>query len=177
MSETNEARWYVVHTYSGHEKKVQANLKKIVENRGMEDLILDVVVPVEKVDEVKDGKKREGKERKIFPSYVMVKFFKTPETWFVVRNIKGVTGFVGGSTEPLPLTQEEAEDMGLEKRTVITDYEVGDRVRVLAGSFANQEGIVKKIDFSKEQVSVVFEVFGGRETQIDLNFEDVTRVR
>lgn len=180
MSEL-EARWYVVHTYSGHEKKVLANLKKIVENRGMEDLIQEVVVPEEtyvtyKEDKKTGGQKAVEKKRKLFPSYVIVKFVKTPETWFVVRNVKGVTGFVGGSTEPLPLTQEEAENMGLEKRTVHTNYSVGDSVRILTGSFADFVGVVEEVnpDKEKEQVKVMLEMF-GRETSIYFDFENVAR--
>ncbi len=130
MSET--AKWYVVHTYSGYENKVAQNIEKVVENRSLQDLIYEVKVPTEKVVEVKDNKTRDI-ERKIFPGYVLVKMILTDDSWYVVRNIRGVTGFVGTSTKPVPLTEAEVKALGVETVQVEVDYEVGDSVNVVAG--------------------------------------------
>lgn len=134
MSE-REAKWYVVHTYSGHENKVKANIEKIVENRGMEDIILEVAVPTEEVVEMKNGKKK-IKSKKIFPGYCIVKMIMTDESWYVVRNTRGVTGFVGPASKPIPLTDQEVVNMGIEERQVVDiDVVVGDMIRVVSGPF------------------------------------------
>ncbi|MDO4799265.1 MAG: transcription termination/antitermination protein NusG [Bacillota bacterium] len=168
------ANWYVVHTYSGHENKVKANIEKIVENRGMGDVILKVEVPTETLVEVKDGKKKE-KQRKIFPGYVIVKMYMNDQSWYVVRNTRGVTGFVGAGTKPTPLTRPEVENMGLEKRTVLTDYQVGDNVMVVSGPFEKFVGVVEEIHTDKQSVKVLLSMF-GRETPVELEFEHVTRI-
>ena len=129
ISMTEEAKWYVVHTYSGYENKVKANIEKIVENRKMQDVILDIVVPMEEQIEIKDGKKK-ATLKKVFPGYVLVKMVMTDESWYVVRNTRGVTGFVGPGSKPVPLSDEEIKSMGVEQFEPIVDYEVGDSVRV-----------------------------------------------
>ena len=141
MSE--DAKWYVVHTYSGYENKVKANLEKIVENRSMQDYILDIVVPMEEQIEIKDGKKK-ATLKKVFPGYVLVKMIMSDESWYVVRNTRGVTGFVGPGSKPVPLTDEEVKAMGVEEFMPVVDYEVGDNVRVVSGPLENFIGLVKK---------------------------------
>lgn len=175
MKQMNEGpNWYVVHTYSGHENKVKANIEKIVENRGMEEVILQVEVPTEEVVEFKDGERKE-KIRKIFPGYVIVKMYMTDQSWYVVRNTRGVTGFVGAGTKPTPLTRKELENMGLEKRTVITDFKVGDKVMVVKGPFEKHVAIVEEISTDNTKVKVLIPAF-GRETPLELEFGQVTRI-
>lgn len=171
MSDSNNAKWYVVHTYSGHENKVKANIEKIVENRGMEDVILEVVVPTEMVVEIKDGKKKD-KSKKIFPGYALVKMIVTDESWYVVRNTRGVTGFVGSGTKPIPLTDEEVANMGLEKRKVEIDFAVGDSITVISGPFENFEGIVEEINMEKHCIKASISMF-GRETPVELEFDQI----
>lgn len=171
MSNNENAKWYVVHTYSGHENKVKANIEKIVENRGMQDVILEVVVPTETVVEVKDGKKKD-KSRKIFPGYALVKMIVTDESWYVVRNTRGVTGFVGSGTKPIPLTDEEVYDMGLEKNIVEIDFQVGDSITVSNGPFENFIGIVEEINMDKQMVKATISMF-GRETPVELEFDQI----
>ncbi|MCH4239307.1 MAG: transcription termination/antitermination protein NusG [Oscillospiraceae bacterium] len=165
-----EARWYVVHTYSGYENKVASTLAKTVENRSMQDLIPDILVPTEKVTEVKDNKTREV-ERKIFPGYVFVKMVLTNESWYVVRNIRGCTGFVGpDNTKPLPLTDEEVQKLGVEKKSVEVSYQVGDSVNIVDGPFDGFVGTVENIDLEKDRVRVTINMF-GRETPVELELD------
>ena len=165
-----EARWYVVHTYSGYENKVASTLEKTVENRSMQDLIPDILVPTEKVTEVKDNKTREV-ERKIFPGYVFVKMVLTNESWYVVRNIRGCTGFVGpDNTKPLPLTDEEVQKLGVEKKSVEVSYQVGDSVNIVDGPFDGFVGTVENIDLEKNRVRVTINMF-GRETPVELELD------
>lgn len=171
MSNNENAKWYVVHTYSGHENKVKANIEKIVENRGMQDVILEVVVPTETVVEVKDGKKKD-KSRKIFPGYALVKMIVTDESWYVVRNTRGVTGFVGSGTKPIPLTDDEVYGMGLEKNIVEIDFQVGDSITVSSGPFENFIGIVEEINMDKQMVKATISMF-GRETPVELEFDQI----
>lgn len=166
-----EAKWYVVHTYSGYENKVASNLEKTVENRQLHDLIQQVLVPTETVTEVKDDKEREV-ERKIFPSYVLVKMILTNESWYVVRNIRGCTGFVGPSSKPIPLTEEEVARLGVEKKEVEISYEVGDSVKILAGPFEGFVGLVEEVDKEKKRVRVTVSMF-GRETPVELELKQV----
>lgn len=172
MSET--AKWYVVHTYSGYENKVAQNIEKVVENRSLQDLIYEVKVPTEKVVEVKDNKTRDI-ERKIFPGYVLVKMILTDDSWYVVRNIRGVTGSVGTSTKPVPLTEAEVKALGVETVQVEVDYEVGDSVNVVAGPLEGFGGIINEIDIENNRVAVTVSMF-GRETPVDLELNQVKKV-
>ena len=167
----NEAKWYVVHTYSGYENKVASTLETTVENRGMKDLIQEIRVPVEKVTEVRDGKTKEV-ERKIFPGYVIVKMVMNDDSWYVVRNIRGCTGFVGPSSKPVPLSDEEVERLGVETKTVEVNYEVGDSVRIIDSPFEDSIGIVENIDLQNNSVRVIIHLF-GRETPVELELGQV----
>jgi len=168
------AKWYVVHTYSGYENKVKANLEKIVENRGMQDYILDIVVPMEEQIEIKDGKKK-ATLKKVFPGYVLVKMIMTDESWYVVRNTRGVTGFVGPGSKPVPLSDEEVRVMGVEEFMPVLDYEVGDNVRVATGPLENFIGIVEEINFEKKKVRVSVSMF-GRETPVELELFQIQKI-
>ena len=169
MSE--EARWYVVHTYSGYENKVASSIENAVENRKLHDLIQEVKVPTETVVEVKDNKKREV-ERKIFPSYVLVKMVVTDESWYVVRNIRGVTGFVGPGSKPIPLTDEEVARFKVEVKEVVLDFEVGDSVRVSDGYLEGFIGVVNSIDTDKGTVKVTVSMM-GKDVPVELELEQV----
>ena len=161
-----EAKWYVVHTYSGYENKVASNLEKTVENRQLQSLIQQVLVPTETVTEIKDEKERQV-ERKIFPGYVLVKMVLTDESWYVVRNIRGCTGFVGPSSKPIPLTEEEVARLGVEKHEVEISYKVGDSVKIISGSLEGFVGTVESIDKEQKRVRVTVSMF-GRETPVEL---------
>lgn len=164
-----EAKWYVVHTYSGYENKVATNLEKIVENRRLQDWIHEIRVPTETVVEIKDNKKREV-ERKIFPGYVLVKMVMTDDSWYVVRNTRGCTGFVGPNGKPIPLTEEEVAALGVEKREIEINYAVGDTVTIVDGPLENFSGIVDEIDLEKNKVRVTISMF-GRETPVELELD------
>ena len=165
----DEAKWYVVHTYSGYENKVATNLEKIVENRKLQDWIHEIRVPTETVVEVKDNKKREV-ERKIFPGYVLVKMVMTDDSWYVVRNTRGCTGFVGPNGKPIPLTEEEVAALGVEKREIEVNYAVGDTVRIIDGPLENFTGIVDELDREKNKVRVTISMV-GRETPVELELD------
>lgn len=169
-----EALWYVVHTYSGYENKVAQNLMTIVENRRLQELIQEVRVPTEMVPEIKDGKEREV-ERKLFPGYVLVKMVMTDDSWYIVRNTRGVTGFVGPSSKPIPLTASEVESLGVDVRETHVDYVVGDSVEVLAGPLEGFIGLVEKIDREHGKVNVKVSMF-GRETPAELDLNQVKPV-
>lgn len=173
MSEN--AKWYVVHTYSGYENKVASNLATIVENRSLQDVIQEIKIPTEMVTEVKDNIKREV-ERKIFPGYVLVKMELNDQTWHIVRNTRGVTGFVGFGTHPEPLTEKEVEALGMDKRTVEVNYAVGDSVRIVDGPLDGFIGTVDALDTDKNQVTVTVSMF-GRETPVELELEQVEVVQ
>lgn len=173
MSET--ARWYVVHTYSGYENKVAQNIEKVVENHRLHDLIHEVRVPTETVVEVKDNKKREV-ERKIFPGYVLVKMILTDDSWYVVRNIRGVTGFVGPASKPIPLTEKEVEALGVETHQVNVDYAVGDNVKIVSGPLEGFVGLVDELDPDQNKVKLTVSMF-GRETPVELELEQVVAVK
>lgn len=168
------AKWYVVHTYSGYENKVASNLQTIVENRSLQDVIQDIKIPTEMVTEIKDNVKREV-ERKIFPSYVLVKMLLNDETWHVVRNTRGVTGFVGSGSHPEPLTEKEVQSLGVEKRTVTVNYAVGDSVRIVDGPLDGFIGLVDELDVDKNKVRVNVSMF-GRETPVELELDQVELV-
>lgn len=166
--------WYVVHTYSGYENKVATNIEKIVENRGLEDLILAVNVPVETVVETTEKGEKEI-ERKLFPSYVMVKMVMNDETWHIIRNTTGVTGFVGPGSRPVPLTDEEVERMGVEVRTIEIKFSVGDNVRIMDGPLSGFIGLVEEISPDMKKVKVSASLF-GRETKVELDSNQVAAI-
>ena len=167
----DEAKWYVVHTYSGYENKVAQNLEKLVENRNMQDVIFDIKVPTEMVTEIKDDKTHEY-ERKVFPGYVLIKMIVTDDSWFVVRNIRGVTGFVGPSSNPVPLNDDEVASLGIEKRVIEVGYDVNDNVRIVDGPLEGFEGVVEELDTAKNYVKVKISMF-GRETPVELALDQV----
>ncbi len=169
-----ESRWYVVHTYSGYENKVKANIEKTVENRGMQDLIHEVSVPLQDVVEIKDGQKKTV-QRKVFPGYVLIKMFMTDETWYVVRNTRGVTSFVGPGSKPVPLTDAEVRAMGIGEQLADLDVAVGDSVRVASGPFADSVGQIKEINEGKRTVIVKLSIF-GRETPVELDFTQIDKL-
>lgn len=176
-----DSRWYVIHTYSGYENKVAANIEKIVENRKMQDEILEVKIPMEMVTEIKEDKTVEV-ERKIYPGYVMVKLAvysgndnqprMSDETWYLIRNTRGVTGFVGPESKPVPLTEEEVQKLGVEHRVVKVNYETGDLVTVTEGPFEGFSGIVEELNTSKNIVRVAISMF-GRETPVEFEIDQV----
>jgi len=171
---SESAKWYVVHTYSGYENKVKANLEKIVENRNLQENILDIVVPMEEQIEIKDGKKK-AILKKVFPGYVLIKMFMTDESWYIIRNTRGVTGFVGPGSKPVPLSDEEVTNMGVEEFAPILDYEVGDNVRVATGPLENFIGIVEEINLEKKKVRVSVSMF-GRETPVELELVQIQKI-
>ncbi|MFO7635816.1 MAG: transcription termination/antitermination protein NusG [Clostridia bacterium] len=170
-SENSNAKWYVVHTYSGYENKVKANLEKIVENRGMHEHIEEIVVPMEEVIEEKAGK-RKVTFKKIFPGYVLVKMVMSDESWYVVRNTRGVTGFVGPSAKPVPLSPDEVKTMRLEGVETVVDYSVGDNVRVIEGPLENFVGTVEEVHREKRKIRVLISMF-GRETPVELEYGQI----
>ena len=168
------AKWYVAHTYSGYENTVAASIEKAVENRGMRDLIFEVNIPMETVTEITDNGPKTV-DRKVFPGYVLVKMIMTDETWHLVRNVRGVTGFVGSGNKAIPLTDEEVAAMGVEKKEVVVGYEVGDRVKITDGPMASFLGAVEELDLERGKVRVVVEMF-GRETPVELELDQVERL-
>lgn len=168
------AKWYVVHTYSGYENKVKTNIEKTVENRGLQDYILDIRVPMEEVVEQK-GDERKLVMRKVLPGYVIIKMIITDESWYVVRNTRGVTSFVGPGSKPVPLTEEEVIELGIEKYVADVDYQVGDNVKVAAGPLDGFIGVVEEINMEKQKVRVCVSMF-GRDTPVELDFYQVERL-
>lgn len=173
MSE--EAKWYVIHTYSGYENKVASTLQTTVENRGLQDMIPDVKVPTEIVTEIREDGSSKEVERKIYPGYVFVKMVYTDETWYVVRNIRGCTGFVGPSSKPVPLTESEVYKMGVESRVVEVSYDVGDQVRIIDGPLEDFIGIVNELDTDNNYVKVTISMF-GRETPVELELNQAEKL-
>ena len=173
IKENLEPRWYVVHTYSGYENKVKTDLEKTVKNRDLEEYFFDIIVPMEEQIEIKEGK-RKANLKKVFPGYVLIKMIVTEETWYIVRNTRGVTGFVGSGTDPIPLTDEEIRNMGFEEVPVNVDYEVNDSVQILNGAFKDFIGTVKEINKEKHKVKVLVSMF-GRETPVELEFSQVQK--
>lgn len=169
-----QSRWYVVHTYSGYENKVKANIEKIIENRGMQDQIHEVSVPIQEVVEIKNGQKKTV-QRKVFPGYVLLKMIMNDDTWYVVRNTRGVTSFVGPGSKPVPLTDAEVKAMGIGETISSLDIEVGDAVRVSSGPFAESVGLIKEINSNKKTVVVKLSIF-GRETPVELDFAQIEKV-
>ena len=171
----DEARWYVVHTYSGYENKVASNLEKTVENRQLQDLIQEIRVPTEKVLEVGTDGKRKEVERKTFPGYVIVKMIMTDESWYAVRNIRGCTGFVGPSSKPVPLTDDEVARLGIEKHEIEVSYKVGDSVNIADGPLEGFIGTVEELDVEKNRIRVVVSMF-GRDTPVELELDQAEPV-
>ena len=168
-------RWYVVHTYSGYENKVKTDLEKTVKNRELEEFFFDIIVPMEEQIEIKDGK-RKANLKKVFPGYVLIKMIVTEETWYIVRNTRGVTGFVGSGTDPIPLTDEEIRNMGFDDIPVNIDYDVSDNVQVVNGPLEGFVGTVQEINKEKQKVKVLVSMF-GRETPVELEFSQVQKVK
>lgn len=169
-----QPKWYVVHTYSGYENKVKTDLEKTIKNRELEDYFFDIIVPMEEQIEIKEGK-RKTNLRKVFPSYVLVKMIVTEKTWYIVRNTRGVTGFVGSGTDPIPLTEEEIRKMGFEVKEVNVDYSVNDSVKILDGALRDFVGTVTEINKEKHKVKVLVSMF-GRETPVELEFSQVEKI-
>ncbi len=169
------AKWYVVHTYSGYENTVAASIEKAVENRGMRDLIQEVSIPMETVTEITDNGPKTV-ERKVFPGYVLVKMILTDDTWHLVRNIRGATGFVGSGNKAIPLTDAEIADLGVEKREIVVGYHEGDNVKITDGALESFLGVVEEIDLERSKVRVVVSMF-GRETPVELELDQVEPVQ
>lgn len=166
-----DANWYVVHTYSGYENKVKANIDKTIENRHLEEEILEVRVPMQDVLEMKNGA-RKTVQKKLFPGYVLINMVMNDDTWYVVRNTRGVTGFVGPGSKPVPLTEAEMKPLGIHMENVSVDFEVGDTISVVAGVWKDNVGVVKEIDFAKQTATINVELF-GRETPVEIGFAEV----
>ena len=172
MSEA--AKWYVVHTYSGYENKVKANIEKTIENRHLEDQILEVRVPLEEVSELKNGVMKQV-QRKMFPGYVLIHMIMNDDTWYVVRNTRGVTGFVGPGSKPVPLTDAEMAPLGNQREEVDMDYDDGDTVHVIAGAWADTVGVIQSINMQKQSLTINVELF-GRETPVEIGFAEVKKM-
>ena len=170
MSEN--AKWYVIHTYSGYENAVKAAIEKSVANRGMEDMVLRMEIPMETVTEVTESGVIKEVERKVFPGYVLVKMIMTDESWHLIRNVRGATGFVGSDGKAVPLTEQEIYDLGVERREIVVGYQLGDTVRVNDGPLAGFNGIVDELEPDKNRVRVVVSMF-GRETPVELELDQV----
>ena len=168
---SKEAKWYVAHTYSGYENKVKTDIEKTIENRNMQDVIQEICVPMEEVVEIKDDKKKTVM-RKVFPGYVIIKMVMTDESWYVVRNCRGVTGFVGPGSKPVPLTDEEIAAIGLEKKTVTVGFDVGDNIRVKYGPLEGFVGVIDAIVMDKQKIKAKISMF-GRDTDVELEFNQV----
>ncbi len=173
LATDSSARWYVVYTYSGYENKVKATLEKIVENKGIQDKIQEIIIPMEEEIEIKDGKQKSS-IKKVFPGYVLVKMIMTDETWYVVKNIKGVFNFVGVGDKPLPLTEKDMQSLGIED-IINLDFEVGDSVRITTEPFYNYPAVIEEIFKDKKRVKVKVSMF-GRETTVDLEFHQIQKI-
>ena len=170
----SEAKWYVVHTYSGYENKVKANIDKTIENRHLEEQILEVRVPMQDVVEVKNGMRKQV-QKKMFPGYVLINMVMNDETWYVVRNTRGVTGFVGPGSKPVPLSEEEMRPLGIRGGEITLDFELGDAVIVTSGAWEGTVGNIKGINEGKQSVTINVDMF-GRETPVELNFTEVKKM-
>lgn len=170
-----EAQWYVVHTYSGYENKVKVDIEKTIVSRKMQDQILEVSVPMQEVVEVKANGQKKIAQKKLFPGYVLVHMIYNEDTWYVVRNTRGVTGFVGPGSKPVPLSPLEMYNMGIKGENVHIDFEEGDLVMVISGGFADTKGVVKAVNQSKQSVTINVEMF-GRETPVELNFTEIRKL-
>lgn len=169
-----DANWYVVHTYSGYENKVKADIEKTIENRNLQEEILEVRVPMQEVVEMKNGT-RKTVQKKMFPSYVLINMVMNDETWYVVRNTRGVTGFVGPGSKPVPLTEAEMKPLGIKTENVSIDFVEGDTIVVVAGAWKDTVGAVQRIDYGKQTATINVELF-GRETPVEIGFEEVRKM-
>ena len=169
-----EAKWYVAHTYSGYENKVKADLEKTIENRHLEDEILEVRVPMQEVVEMKNGAKKTV-QKKLFPGYVLVNMIMNDDTWYVVRNTRGGTGFVGPGSKPVPLTDAEMAPLGIQRDDIVVDFEVGDTIQVIAGAWADTVGVIQTINVQKQSLTINVELF-GRETPVEISFAEVKKM-
>ncbi len=169
---SDSAKWYVIHTYSGYENAVKTSIEKFVTGRNMEDKILRIEIPLETVTEVTESGSTKEVERKVFPGDVLMKLVMTDDTWQLVRNVRGVTGFVGSANKPIPLTEEEVLAMGMEKHEIVVRYQVGDHVRIVDGPLSSFTGVVEEIEPEKNRVSVMVSMF-GRETPVELELDQV----
>ncbi|MCR4892711.1 MAG: transcription termination/antitermination protein NusG [Lachnospiraceae bacterium] len=167
--------WYVVHTYSGYENKVKKNIDKTIENRNLQDLILEVKVPTESVTEVKANGTRKPVDRKLFPGYVLVHMIMTDDTWYVVRNTRGVTGFVGPGSKPVPLTDEEMRPLGIHVENLVVNFDVGDTIVVVAGAWKDTVSVISKMDMNKQTATITVELF-GRETPVEISFDEISKL-
>ncbi len=169
-----EANWYVVHTYSGYENKVKANIEKTIENRHLEEEILEVRVPMQDVVELKNGA-RKTVQKKMFPGYVLINMVMNDDTWYVVRNTRGVTGFVGPGSKPVPLSEAEMKPLGIKTENVTVDFAEGDTIAVVAGVWKDTIGVVQRMDFGKQTATINVELF-GRETPVEISFAEVRKM-
>ena len=169
-----EANWYVVHTYSGYENKVKANIEKTIENRHLEEEILEVRVPMQDVVELKNGA-RKTVQKKMFPGYVLINMIMNDDTWYVVRNTRGVTGFVGPGSKPVPLTEAEMKPLGIKTENISVDFAEGDTIAVVAGVWKDTVGVVQRMDFGKQTATINVELF-GRETPVEISFAEVRKM-
>ncbi len=170
----NEAKWYVAHTYSGYENKVKKDIEKTIENRKLQDQILEVAVPVQEVVEVKNGAKK-AVSRKLFPGYVLLNMYMNDVTWYVVRNTRGVTGFVGPESKPVPLTESEMRTLGINVNEVTIDVAVGDMIKVVTGAWEGNSGEIKSINEGKQTVTIEVDIF-GRATSVEIGFGDIQKI-
>lgn len=170
----SEAHWYVVHTYSGYENKVKANIDKTIENRHLEDQILEVRVPMQNVMEVKNGTKKQV-AKKMFPGYVLIHMIMNDDTWYVVRNTRGVTGFVGPGSKPVPLSDAEMRPLGIKTENVVVDFAEGDTITVIGGVWKDTVGVIQSMNPGKQSVTINVELF-GRETPVEISFTDVKKM-
>ena len=169
----SEAKWYVVHTYSGYENKVKANIEKTIENRHLEDQILEVRVPLQEVAELKNGALKQV-QKKMFPGYVLLNMVMNDDTWYVVRNTRGVTGFVGPGSKPVPLTEEEMLPLGIKKEEIQVDFAEGDTVVVTGGAWKDTVGVITALNVQKQTATINVELF-GRETPVEISFADIKK--
>ena len=174
IKSSNEAKWYVAHTYSGYENKVKSDIEKTIENRKLQDQILEVAVPVQDVVETKNGAKKTV-SRKMFPGYVLINMYMNDVTWYVVRNTRGVTGFVGPESKPVPLTESEMRTLGINAKEVKIDVEVGDTIKVITGAWEGNSGEIKSINEGKQTVTIEVDIF-GRATSVEIGFADIQKM-
>ena len=170
----SEAKWYVVHTYSGYENKVKANIDKTIENRHLEEQILEVRVPMQDVVELKNGVQKAA-QKKMFPGYVLINMIMNDDTWYVVRNTRGVTGFVGPGSKPVPLTDAEMAPLGIRQENLVVDFAEGDTIQVIAGAWADTVGVIQAMNMQKQSLTINVELF-GRETPVEISFAEVKKL-
>lgn len=169
-----EAKWYVAHTYSGYENKVKANIEKSIANRHLEEQILEVRVPMQEVIEMKNGTQK-ASMKKMFPGYVMIHMIMNDDTWYVVRNTRGVTGFVGPGSKPVPLSEEEIDSLGITGKEIVKKYEAGETITVVSGAWKDTVGLVKDVNMQRQTVTITVELF-GRETPVEISFSEIKKI-